>query len=276
MEAVVGSAVAEKFCVDFSISFFCVLVFFEDEDARTFAEDKAVPVLVEGSGGSLGIVVAGAERFSGTEGGKAQGREGSLGAACNHNITSACEDIVIGLADRVAAGGTGAGYRHIRATQAEINGDTAAGSITHKSRDTEWGDLSWAFFEESYVLVLDFLYAADAGANDDAAAVRVFSGKIEGAVLDGLNGGSNGQFSKAVHPVSLSPVNVFSDVKVFDFSAESDGELARIEVFYERDAAFAVAKRGKKQFSRLCQGGDAAQTCDNDSSFSHFSFFRLF
>src|SRR5262249_58911373 len=52
------AAAAEQFGVNDRTAPSCVFQFFEDEDARAFAQHEAVAILVKRSAGSLGVVVA--------------------------------------------------------------------------------------------------------------------------------------------------------------------------------------------------------------------------
>ena len=59
MITVAGSAVAGDLRVYPCASCLCVLIRFENENARTFTDDETVSVLIERSGSCLGIFVCG-------------------------------------------------------------------------------------------------------------------------------------------------------------------------------------------------------------------------
>ena len=58
-------AVADNFRVDFCAALERPLPLFEDQDARSFADDEPVAILVEGPAGAFRIVVARRKRFHG-------------------------------------------------------------------------------------------------------------------------------------------------------------------------------------------------------------------
>src|SRR5580658_5039405 len=60
--------------------------FFEDQDARAFANDKTVTVFVPGTAGLLGLVVTRGESAHGSESAHAHGSDRGFGATGNHHV----------------------------------------------------------------------------------------------------------------------------------------------------------------------------------------------
>ncbi len=109
VEGVGGETVADDFGEDLCAAGFGELKLFEDEDACAFADDEAVTILVEGTGGVLGVVVAGGECAHGSEACDSEGSDRGLGAACDHGVGVAALDEAEGVADGVSGGGAGGG-----------------------------------------------------------------------------------------------------------------------------------------------------------------------
>ena len=108
--------------------------------------------------------------------------------------------VLQGVADGVGGRGAGGGDGRVRPAQAEVDRDVAGGGVGHHLGDDEGADLAGAAFDVAGVLLLELVEAADAAADDDAAAVRVFLGEVEAAVLDGVHGGDHGELGEAVQP----------------------------------------------------------------------------
>ena len=77
---------------------------FQREQARAFAHDEAVAILVEGAGSLFGIVVVrGGERLQRGKAGNAHRRDGRFHAAGDADVAAAHDDLGIGRADGVGA-----------------------------------------------------------------------------------------------------------------------------------------------------------------------------
>src|SRR5690606_8214085 len=127
VRAVGGHAVAENFGQNLRPAGPRVLVLFEDDDAGPFGQDEAVAVAIEGSRGSLGIVVAGGEGLHAGKARQAHGSGGGLAAAGDHDIRHVVLDDAEGVADRVGGRGTGGGNGAVGSLEPPVDGDVAAG-----------------------------------------------------------------------------------------------------------------------------------------------------
>ncbi len=91
------------------------------------------------------------------------------------------------------------------------------------------------------VLLLEFVQTADAAADDDTAAIGVFLGEIEAAILDCGVRGHQGELSEAVQPIQRPLVHDGFRVEVFHFATEMDLEGRRVELLDGSDAASSGA-----------------------------------
>ena len=129
MSAVATDAVPVHFGVDSRAAGFCVLEFFQDQQAGAFAENKAVAVAIEGSAGFFGIVVALGQGAHGGKGAQADGRKRGLAAAGNGDVDFAVADELKGVADGVGCAGAGGDDDLVRAVQAVLDGELALAAL---------------------------------------------------------------------------------------------------------------------------------------------------
>ena len=169
-----GHAVADDFGEDGRAAAAGMFEFFENHDAGAFAHDEAVAVLVPGTAGAIGVVIAGGKRAHGGESADAHGSDGGFGASGNHHIGIAALDDAEGIADGMGAGGAGRGRRFIRALGAEAHGNVSGGEVDDGGGNEERRDLARAALEERGMFALDHVESADARADMDADASRRF------------------------------------------------------------------------------------------------------
>src|SRR5450759_796756 len=92
-------AVADDFGQDGSVPAAGMLEFFENQDAGAFAHHEAVAVLVPGTAGASGVVIASGKRAHGGESADAHGSNGGFGASGNHYVGILVLDYAKGIAD---------------------------------------------------------------------------------------------------------------------------------------------------------------------------------
>ena len=154
-----------------------VFQFFENQDARAFADDEAVAIVIpragrRAAGSSLRCDSARMAR----ESADAQRRDAGFRAAADHHVGIAVLDHAEGIADRVRAGGAGRRGGRIRTLRAGADGNVARRQIDDGRRNEKRRDAAGAFFEQDLVLALDHFESADAAADVDAGALGVSSG----------------------------------------------------------------------------------------------------
>jgi hypothetical protein len=113
------------------------------------------------------------ERLAGDEAGEAEGGDGGLGAAREHDVGRAVRNVDEGVAHGVGGRCAGGDHGGVRPAEAELDADDAAGGVSHHLRDEEGADAVRAALEEDGLLLLDLLESADAAADYAAGAVEV-------------------------------------------------------------------------------------------------------
>ena len=110
----------------------------------------------------------------------------------------------------------------------EVNRDVAGGRVGDHLGDDERADLAGAALMIAGVLLFELVEAADAAAEDDAAAERIFLAKVEAAVFDGFDGGDQRELGEAVEAARGLAVEILFGIQVLDFAAEVDLEGASV------------------------------------------------
>src|SRR4030042_2687462 len=124
---------------------------------------------------------------------------------------------------------TGTYDTKIGTSQAILDGNIAAGGISHKSWNTERRNFTRPLFQNSEVRVFDLLDAAYACSNDNTGTKNVFFREVEPAVVQSLTCCRHGELGKAVHSLAFPPINVFRHIEVLYLPTKINGELPGIE-----------------------------------------------
>ena len=163
-----------------------MLEFFENHDAGAFANHEAIAVVVPGTAGAGGVVIAGGKRAHGGESADAHGRNGGLGASGNHDVGITVLDDAEGIADGVGAGGAGSGRRFIRALGAEAHGNVPGGKVDDSGGNEERRDLARPALDKRGMFAFDHVKSADAGADMHSDILGVFGRDLEARHLHRL------------------------------------------------------------------------------------------
>ncbi len=89
------------------------------------------------------------------------------------------------------------------------------------------------------MLGFDLVQAADAGAEDHAAAKRIFLREVEAGVAHGVDAGDHGELREAIEPLGILGRDVVAGRPIVDIAAEVDFELRGVEQPDRMNAAFA-------------------------------------
>ena len=120
--------------------------------------------------------------------------------------------------------------------------------------------------------VFELVEAADAGAEDDAAAERVFLAEIEAAVLDRFDRTDHGELREPVESADVFGVHAEGrlGVEVLHFAGELDLEGGRVEQGDRRDAALAGEQPLPEAANVIANRLDVPQAGDDDATARHF------
>src|SRR5580658_9613393 len=137
VEGIRGEAVADDFGENLCAARLGELELFEDQDAGTLADDEAIAVLVEGTAGVLGVVVACGKGAHGGKTGNAERGDRGLGAASDHYIGIVALNETESVADGVGGCGAGGCSSFVGASGSVFDGDVASGEIDDGAGDEE-------------------------------------------------------------------------------------------------------------------------------------------
>ena len=215
--------------------------------------------------------------------------DGALGAAGDHDVGTAGADHVEGHTDGVGGGGAGGGDGEDGAFGLEGDGDVAGAFVGDEHGDGHRGEAAGALLEEGLVAGAVNFLAADANAEDAADTLGVDAlGELgadglpgvvdalgEGGVAGvdpGLLGGGDGVLGEAGDALGLLGVDVLGDIEVADLAGDLDVEAGSVEALNGLDAATAGTDAFPVGLHIIAQGGDAAQTGDDDFLLVHGVF----
>ena len=234
-----GHTVADDFRQDGSAAAAGMLEFFENQDAGAFAHDEAVAILVPGTAGASGVVVARGKCAHGGESANAHGSDGGLGASGNHHVGIAMLDDAERIADGVGAGCASRGRRFIRALGPESHGNVPGGEVDDGGGNKKRRDLARSAFEERRVFALDHVESADARADMHADVFGVFGGDLELRHLHCFIGSRDGEVDEAAHLLHFFFLDETEGVEVADLGGNLAGECGSVEPGDTVDAALA-------------------------------------
>src|SRR6188508_3810491 len=106
MKRVIGEPVATYLGVDLGASAERTIPLLENDNCRAFPHHEPIAIAVERTAGRRRIIIPGRHRTDNGKGGKAERGQGSLGAACYHDIRIAPQDGAEAIADRDGARST--------------------------------------------------------------------------------------------------------------------------------------------------------------------------
>ena len=257
MIGVGAHAVANNFGDDLRATLLGELQFFQDQDARAFADDEAVAVLVPGTAGVMRIVVARGQRAHGGKSADAHGSDGGFGAAGNHHVGVAVLDDARGIANGMRAGGAGGAGGLVRALGVMADADLAGGEIDDGRGNEERRDLARAAVEQVVVLALDDVESADAGADVDAGALGhffVFDFVVGHA--QGFIAGGDGQMNKARHLARFLLLDDLQRIEVLDLGGNPAGKGGGVEAGDLLHAALARQQCLPHRVGIIADGAD--------------------
>ena len=173
-------------------------------------------------------------------------------AAGDHHVGIAMLNDAEGIADRVGAGGAGRGRRFVRALGSEPHRDVAGGEVDDGGGNEEGRDLARAAFEKRFVLALDHVESADAGADVNADALGIFGRDLELRHLHGFIRRGDREVDEAAHFLDFFFLDEIQRIEVADFGGDLAGKGGSIERGDAADAALA-----RRQSLPDCAGGIA-------------------
>src|SRR5690606_29086302 len=259
---------ADQLAVDLRAARLGVFVFLQHQHAGAVGQHEAVAVLVPGTRSALGIVVAGGQRARRAEAADAQRGRGMFRTAGNHDVGVAVLDDPGGVTDvmrgRRARGDDG----EVRALEAVHDRQVARDHVDDAARNEERRDLlRAAVFRDQQRGVLDRMNAADARADHDADARRVFVIDFEARVLDRLHGSGNAVMDERIHAARFLRGDVLLDVEVANLAGKPGREVAGIEMRDRPNAALAGPDVRPGFIDRIADGRNDAETGNDDATF---------
>ncbi len=258
---------------DFGI-YFCatgtrVLQLFDHHHSGAITEDKTITLLVPWAAGCLRVVVTCGQGPGSGETANTDRRRGILGTTGDHGVNCAVLNHTHGIADVVRAGAASRDDRNIRPLVSIHDGEVAGNHIDDCRRNEKRRDAARPLFEESGVIVLNGVDAADTGANRYANTLGVLLCCLQTGILYCLDTGRHAVMDKGIHLARLFQRDVFSDIEIFDGAAETHTEFGNIEAGNRTDTAFSCENTLPGCFHIISHRCDQAKTCHHYPAFRH-------
>src|SRR5690606_12176092 len=154
-----------------------------------------------------------------------------------------------------------------RAMQAEHDRHVAAGGVDHQARHGHGADAPRPAGDEDLGLLFKRFDPADAAADDDAAAERVFAAEVQARILDGGMAGRQAELPEAIDALGFAGIDaVPGDVEGGALAADARGHPAGIPAGDRTDPALAGAQVFPQLIAALAQRGDAANSGNDDTT----------
>src|SRR5215207_2765940 len=154
--------VADHFRVDFRPAALRMLIFLEHDDARAFAHDETVAVLVIGPAGLFGLVVEVRRQRPGLrETSDADRADGRLRATREHDVRVVVLDHARSVADRVSSRRAGGDDCMVGAHEAVFDGYLAGDQVDQAPVHEVRADPAWTLLVKDEALALDSRKATD-------------------------------------------------------------------------------------------------------------------
>src|SRR6202521_1282746 len=176
---VAAHAVANDFSQDRSVALPGIFQLFKDQDARAFADDKAVAVLVPRSAGFFGIVIARGKSAHSRESANPHGSDCGFRAAGYHDIGVVVLNDAEGIADGMSAGSAGRSGSFVWSLCTIAHGDVPSRQIDDCRGNEEGRYLARAAFHQRRMLALDDVEASNARADMNPNPFVILSGDFE-------------------------------------------------------------------------------------------------
>ena len=269
VERIPAHAVADDFGEDCGAARLGKAKLLQDQDARTLANDKAVPVAVPGTAGVHRIVIAGGKRLHRRKAAHGKRCDRTFGTARDHRIRVAALDGAEGIADCVRGAGAGGRSRLVGTFRAPADTDVAGSQIDDRRRDEEGRDTPRAAVHQGRVLALDDIEAADAGADMYADVVGVFGSDPQGGVLHGLLSSGHGEVNEAAHLAGLFDRNELVRIEVLNLGGDPDGVAFEGEGGDLGHATPAGHQTLPDLRCGVAHTADQTKACDDDATLLH-------
>ena len=191
-------AIAHDLTIDASPALLGMFQLLEHQNRRPLPHHESIPIAIEGSTGVLRIFIAGGHGLHGRKTTHAQGHNGCLSTASEHDGRIAALDRPPSLTNGVVAGRAGRAGGKVGSAQVVVESEQTRGHVQDEHRDHERADTPWSLGQQDFVLLLGGVQAADARTDVHADVVPVLSLQIQTRIFQGTPTGIDTEVREAV------------------------------------------------------------------------------
>ena len=252
MIGVARQAIAHDFGIDFCAACLGMFIFFEHHDARAFAHDKTVAVLVIRAARCFGAVIIGhVERACLCKTGDTKRIDCAFRAAREHHIGIIVADHPCCVANRMRASGAGGHDRVIGTFQAIFDADLSRNQVNQAAVDEVWRNAARAFLGQHQRFAFNTRKPANARTNRTARADFFFLAHVgEAGIFQCLSGGIDAVDDERID----LPLNLVVNAQI-----RIKAPWMILGLHFARDMAFLVA--GVEAGDTRCAGFRGKQIC---------------
>ena len=265
MEGIGIGAVTQHFGVNPSPARTRLLPFFEDQNARAFADHKTIPALVERSAGAFGVVVPRRQRPHRREPAHAQRRHTRLGAPGNRRIEISVTNSPESLPDPMGPGSASARCREIHALGSESHRDLRRRQIADQLGDKEWRESLQAGLQISQVSLFDRLQPPDPYPDNNADALGILVVDHQSRIFHCPGRGPQTELDESVHLLAVLLGHKLIDIEIPDFGGNLAGMVAGVESSDPLDPRNTVLDRLPAGLHLAAQGAHEAHSGHRDA-----------
>ena len=231
-----------NFAINLCATCFSVLQFFEDKDTCTFAHDKTITALAEGTWSMSRIIVASRECVHRVEATYTAGPNSSFGTTSNHCIGLAQTNEVKGICQGIGWRGTSRGSGVVRAVETILNRNLSWSNVSNHFGDEEGVELRTFILVHGIVTSFFFegVNTTDTNTKYHTNAVFVDSFEVPATVLDSLHSSNECILFVEVHLASLFAIDKVSSFEVLHFASKLSFKQRSVEVCDRASTANAI------------------------------------
>ena len=259
-----GDAAAHQVGVDLRAAGLGVLLGLEDQRRAALAHDEAVAVDGAGTGGGGRVVVAAGQGLRRGEGRHGDRVDRGLRATGDDHVGETVLQVVVGVRDRLRAGGARADDRAREGLGVEVQRQVPRTGVGHQHRNRQRHDTARSLLAQRVPGVQQRPDAADARGPVDAETLGSDLGRT--GVLPGLAGGDHRELRRGVEALGLVTGEhlLRADGRL---GGEVHGDLVLLDpvVLQRARSGLACEQIGPVLWGRAAQSGRGADTGDDDA-----------
>ena len=270
MERIRRRTVTDHLGQDLRPACLCMLHLFQYQYARSFAHHETAPSCIKGQRAGLGILTC-TECRQCREARYTDRTDRRLRTAGNHHIRIPVLDGTERFADRMGTGCARRYYINILSLQTISDADITGSHIGDHQRDPERAHLGRPLLQQTHIVSLDGLQAADAAAHGTAHAERIFFFHIHSRIFDRFPGCRYRKLGETLHTLRRFLIDRLQRIIVLHLCGDLHLVIRRIKSRDRRKPDLPFFDPCPETLHIISDGGDCSQSGDHYTSAFHIA-----